>query len=731
MLQARFQWSRQRGAGSLALQFSPWLWTFLLLCSAASGVGQAALAQEKPAAAPAAAGAFSAAGIGTGSRTIDGLWQFHLGDDPDGKLGWAQPGFDDSKWERVPADRPLSKALHHAFTGFGWYRRQIMLDPADKNPLSLYLPPLMDAAEVYWNGVKVGGLGSPPPHPMYYMLDWPVAIPLLSAPGASSGELAIRIWRRPNNVQVPKYGGFEEAPRLGYTPVIQHLQENAVSEFLRNEAVTFGAWTVFLSAGLAALILWLRRPSQWTLLCVGIYFISQPIAGFCLCAPSLSYTFTQSAVYIANFSMDTSFVFLILLLADLPNRPGVRGFRFWKRVCFLYSAFMSLGMVISAWALLPVDRPNPALTRFLDTPDTILGNSTVVFLPMILIVCLVLGKRRLPRLFFIAAAALDMFFNDLMNFLHDPFPNLFERLSSLYYAPVFSIYGSALRVPNALRFVLLAAIVYAVWDQLSRELAEQRRVNAELKAAHEVQTVLVAAEERGATGYTVESVYRPASEVGGDFFQVIPLDGDGTLGDGTLIVAGDVSGKGLRAAMTVSLIVGAMRTLAERDSSPAAVLAGLNRRLVGRTQGGFATCCAVRIDPTGHATMANAGHCQPYLDGQEVELPAGLPLGMVEGITYDEIAVAIAHGQQLTLVSDGVVEARNHHGELYGFDRLSQLMRERPTAEQVASTAVDFGQEDDITVVTVTRLARPAAAELDVPERLSDLSSASPSPAPA
>jgi serine phosphatase RsbU (regulator of sigma subunit) len=95
--------------------------------------------------------------------------------------------------------------------------------------------------------------------------------------------------------------------------------------------------------------------------------------------------------------------------------------------------------------------------------------------------------------------------------------------------------------------------------------------------------------------------------------------------------------------------------------------------------------------------VANAGHCQPHLDDREVELPAGLPYGLVEGMTYDEIALAIAHGQQLTLVSDGVVEARNHHGELYGFDRLSQLMRERPTNEHVAKTAIDFGQDDDIT----------------------------------
>lgn len=188
--------------------------------------------------------------------------------------------------------------------------------------------------------------------------------------------------------------------------------------------------------------------------------------------------------------------------------------------------------------------------------------------------------------------------------------------------------------------------------------------------------------------------------MGGDFFQIIPLQGDGTL-----IVAGDVSGKGLRAAMTVSLVIGALRTLAEYDSNPAAVLAGLNRRLIGRTRGGFVTCCVVRVDSSGLTTIANAGHCQPYLDGREIDLPNGLPLGVTEDAVYEELQVEVPRGQQLTLLSDGVVEARNHLGELYGFDRLSQLMQQRPSAEHVANTAVSFGQDDDITVLTVTRLA--------------------------
>ena len=147
----------------------------------------APLAMAQGAASSEPAGAFNAAGIGTGTRAISGLWQFHLGDD----TAWAQPGFDDRGWERLPADQPWGDAGHPGYTGFAWYRRQIALDPADKEPLALLLPPLGSVAHVYWNGVEVGGIGTPPPHANWPFTPQPVAVPLPAAPGARTGELAI------------------------------------------------------------------------------------------------------------------------------------------------------------------------------------------------------------------------------------------------------------------------------------------------------------------------------------------------------------------------------------------------------------------------------------------------------------------------------------------------------------------------------------------------------------
>ena len=272
-----------------------------------------------------------------------------------------------------------------------------------------------------------------------------------------------------------------------------------------------------------------------------------------------------------------------------------------------------------------------------------------------------------------------------------------------------------------LSWLLILTLVVTV---VRRQLAEGRRqahLEAEMRSAQEVQHILIPEEIPSVPGLAVSSVYKPAAEVGGDFFQVIPPDPEvpGASVAGTLIIVGDVSGKGLKAAMTVSLIVGTLRTLADVTRSPAAILAGLNRRLLGRTQGGFATCLVLRLDADGTATLANAGHLSPFRDGVEWDAPASLPLGLAAEAEYEELRTHLRESETLTIITDGVLEARNREGELYGFERVAALMRERPSAEQVAEVACSFGQEDDITVVSVARVARgeafPAAAYSSTP----------------
>jgi serine phosphatase RsbU (regulator of sigma subunit) len=167
-----------------------------------------------------------------------------------------------------------------------------------------------------------------------------------------------------------------------------------------------------------------------------------------------------------------------------------------------------------------------------------------------------------------------------------------------------------------------------------------------------------------------------------------------------LVAIGDVSGKGLKAAMLGSQVVGALRSLAQEGPGPARILARLNAQFTASTDGGFVTCCVAHVAPDGLLTLANAGHLAPYCNGAELETDSGFPLGMVPGATYAETSVALEPGNRLTFLSDGVVEARNTTGELLGFDRTAAISMD--SADKIAHAAQAFGQEDDITVLTLT-----------------------------
>jgi serine phosphatase RsbU (regulator of sigma subunit) len=194
-------------------------------------------------------------------------------------------------------------------------------------------------------------------------------------------------------------------------------------------------------------------------------------------------------------------------------------------------------------------------------------------------------------------------------------------------------------------------------------------------------------------GFEVDSVYTPDAEVGGDFFYVQPA-ADG----GLLVVIGDVAGKGLKAAMNVSLLMGALRSCAGQN--PAKILETLNRVLSGGES--FTTCQAVWLGADGDLVLANAGHLPPYLNSQEVNLPGSMPLGILPDVSYEEVRLYLHPGDRLLLLSDGVVEARQPSGELFGFDRVHNLSNQ--SAFYIADAAKSFGQQDDITVVTVRRL---------------------------
>jgi len=276
----------------------------------------------------------------------------------------------------------------------------------------------------------------------------------------------------------------------------------------------------------------------------------------------------------------------------------------------------------------------------------------------------------------------------------------YERELQLFHAPIlFFIFGytvSANQIATALSLGIVTVLLLRRFLHAQR-MREQWRL--EIEQARQVQQVLIPEEIPSIPGFTLESEYRPSQQVGGDFFQIIP-GADGSI----LAIIGDVSGKGLRAAMLVSLIVGAVRTLAKFTRDPVEILRGVNERLCGQLKDQFATCLALRIAADGKTTIANAGHLPPFFNGRELALSGSMPLGIVESAPIEQSTLLLEPGDRLILLTDGIVEAQNKQRELFGFIRLGELALQDSSSVEIATAAQEFGQEDDITVLRIQRI---------------------------
>ena len=247
-------------------------------------------------------------------------------------------------------------------------------------------------------------------------------------------------------------------------------------------------------------------------------------------------------------------------------------------------------------------------------------------------------------------------------------------------------------------FFFLVSIGPVMLYRYHRVNREHAYATAELDAAREIQQRLIPKSIPAVAGCHIEAAYLPAQEVGGDFYQILSQP------DGSVVIAvGDVSGKGLKAAMTGVLAIGALRTLAFEGLGPAAILMRLNRELVRASDGGFVTCFCGVLDACGNLRFANAGHVAPFCNGREIEVTGALPLGIDANTAYEESTLALEADDRFTLLSDGVVEAQSATGELFGFERTREISAQ--SAQSIAEQAQSFGQTDDITVLTLNRLA--------------------------
>jgi uncharacterized membrane protein YqjE len=240
--------------------------------------------------------------------------------------------------------------------------------------------------------------------------------------------------------------------------------------------------------------------------------------------------------------------------------------------------------------------------------------------------------------------------------------------------------------------VFLLSIAAVMSFRFSRGSSEQARTAAELAAAREIQRHLVPAVLPSHPCYAIEAAYLPAREVGGDFYQVLPQS-DGSI----MVVIGDVSGKGLKAAMTGAFAIGALRALAAEIPDPPALLSRLNREFLRGQDSGFVTCLCLKLYCDGQMIISNAGHLSPYRNSEELVCEGGPPLGLFPNLVYQESRFQIDYGDILTLLSDGVLEATGPKDEEFGAERTQAIIGR--SAEYIAAAAQQFGQNDDITVV--------------------------------
>ncbi|MGB6688415.1 MAG: SpoIIE family protein phosphatase [Terracidiphilus sp.] len=639
-----------------------------------------------PCCAGARAETFKSTDPGRGRMDVTGMWQFHTGDN----LAWANPAFDDSGWESISGDEPWGSQGHPGYRGYAWYRKRIEIGPGG-TPLGLRILQAQGAYEVYWNGNRIGASGSLPPHARWYLLGQELVFDL-HATSPVSGVVALRFWLPPPATTADSSeGGLVVPPAIGSKDLLNYLQEASSAVIAQLQLPGIIASSLILTAGLLSLVLFLRKRGQWLYLWLAMLLLGEGPEG-------LQFLFIENVSFVPNQfiiqameALQAIGLWLILLTVFGLNRS-----RRWRAVTAIIIAAYVLSQLIDLICMMFWQDAGPGLIR---TDALATQMYTALEFYLLLLVGFGLARSRSWPLVPLGVIA-------VVCGAYSPAINLILLINPANGRALpnwaVHIWGYDIYSSSILDWLLITALIVTVAVLQMREARRQTHLEAEMRSAQEVQQVLIPAEIPSIPGLTVSSVYKPAAEVGGDFFQVIPPTPDDPLA-GALIVVGDVSGKGLKAAMTVSLIVGTVRTLAESTRSPAAILSGLNRRLLGRIQNGFVTCLITHIDSNGNGVMANAGHLSPYRDEKEWEVPASLPLGLSSLAEYDEVRVHLKETETLTFLTDGVLEARNQKGQLYGFERLAELMNGRPTAEQVADAACRFGQEDDITVLSVTR----------------------------
>ncbi len=614
---------------------------------------------------------------------LDLPWRFHPGTTVE-DTAFASPAFDDSAWPTAKPDQTLA-SLHipNLPQPILWTRIHLHIEDASAQQLGILLDDRGPRYRVFANGRPIAETPDFASGHIRNGQAFVIALPPTSAQAtAQAQEITLAVEFYVHGVESIQ-SGYTRLPvsalSIGELNLVAYAADlNRVRHFDGNDLLTFLEAALCLCFAPIAFVLFRNQPDHSEYLWLGLFLLGQSI-----------YSIVGGLNDVGLF---TATIPHILLLESTILIGQV-----WTSLEFVLSfAGVRRSVSIRVLEIALILAPLCAFINF-----KAISIAFVVCLSawtVCVVTSLILGYRRgrtecglllLPLSAMVGAFSL-LYTNSLLR-LQLPFR------TSWAIGPIqFDIGDLSL-------LALLASLIGLILLRFIRTTREEQRALGELEAARTVQQVLVPEEIPAIPGYQVATLYRAAQQVGGDFFQIVPLAGRTPDSDGdVLIVAGDVTGKGLQAGMLVALLVGAIRASADANPDPLAVLQSLNRRLLGRGAS-QATCLAMQVTPAGDVTLANAGHIPPYLNGEPIDMQGALPLGMIEEADFSVMHFHLEPNDHLVVISDGILEATSPTGELFGFDRTAGMLKARLSIEDLADAAQRFGQQDDISLVAVTR----------------------------
>ena len=600
----------------------------------------------------------------SGLSEVNQGWVAHAGDD----IAWAKPNFDDGTWPQVDIED-----LGPTQPGWRWFRKQVNLGP-DHPTVRLLISGGDGTFELFVNGTQIEG----PQIKSAFDVRRPTERVFALSDSRGAFVIALRT-HTPANYAAYHLPLFLSIT-LGMPTAIEYERQALESQRMYALLPSLAINLLLCAVGLGCLALYRSQRGQREYLFLGLYFVTVGTAN-CLWIPQQAGLLPTSANYwIAD---PLIFIFTMVQIEFTFSFARVRPNRAWRAYEFallaptllipaIWTGHFSFDLyaLIEAVAILPAG----------------------LLLPLMLLLWYRRGNREagwliLPSLL----PTVTLFLFDLGG----AFASMFGWAQFGVLLEPVPLGPAQFQVGDLGNLTFLFAMSFVMFFRFTSVGREQARTAAELNAAREIQQRLVPSALPVVPSFTIETAYFPAQEVGGDFYQVL-AQSDGS----TLIIVGDVSGKGLKAAMTGALAIGAIRTLSSDCLSPAVFLARLNQQLIQSQEAGFVTCLCGRIHAIGQITFANAGHLAPYRNGEELRIESGLPLGIAPDATYAESTFQLSPADMLTLLSDGIVEARDKTGDLFGFDRTAAIATQ--SAKSIAHAAQAHGQEDDITVLTLS-----------------------------